>query len=150
MDRPNQIYVKHIRKQIPLMLFTVAKFPISLVLINKNLTKSICFSSTHIWISWTEIFASCFTASDILFVTVLLSAWKQQIQVVYAHVVFKPLSHLSGYSIWIPHTPCGRFKKHLPQGECEFLVDKLIWHFLENTYSLCDKPNLKITQKIGA
>ena len=25
-----------------------------------------------------------------------------------------------GYSVWIPPPPCGRFKKHLPQGECEF------------------------------
>ena len=33
-----------------------------------------------------------------------------------------------GCSIWIPHTPCGRFKKHLMQGEWEFKVDKLIWH----------------------
>ena len=34
-----------------------------------------------------------------------------------------------GRSIWIPHTPCGRFKKHLPQWECEFQADQLIWHF---------------------
>ena len=33
------------------------------------------------------------------------------------------------YYIWILHTPCGRFKKRLQQGECEFQVDKLIWHF---------------------
>ena len=36
--------------------------------------------------------------------------------------------HLMGNSIWIPHTPCGRFKEHLPQGELVFQVDKLIWH----------------------
>ena len=34
-----------------------------------------------------------------------------------------------GNSIWTPHTPCGRFKKPLVQRECEFQVDKLIWHF---------------------
>ena len=32
-------------------------------------------------------------------------------------------------SIWIPYTPCGRFKKLVIQRECEFQVDKLIWHF---------------------
>ena len=26
-------------------------------------------------------------------------------------------------------SPCGRFKKHLAQEECEFQIDKLIWHF---------------------
>ena len=34
-----------------------------------------------------------------------------------------------GNSIWIPHTPCERFKEHLQQQEGEFQVDKLIWHF---------------------
>ena len=34
-----------------------------------------------------------------------------------------------GNSIWIPHTPCRRFKKPLLQKECEFQVNKLIWHF---------------------
>ena len=32
-----------------------------------------------------------------------------------------------GKSIWIPHTPCGRCKKHLAQGNCKFQADKLIW-----------------------
>ena len=31
-----------------------------------------------------------------------------------------------GISIWIPHTHCGRFKKHLLQRECKFQVKKLI------------------------
>ena len=34
-----------------------------------------------------------------------------------------------GNSIWIPHTPCERFKKNPTQGECEFQIDMLIQHF---------------------
>ena len=34
-----------------------------------------------------------------------------------------------GDSIWIPHKSSGRFTKHVTQGECEFQIDKLIWHF---------------------
>ena len=30
--------------------------------------------------------------------------------------------------IWIPYTPCERFKKHLAQGESNFQVDKLVWN----------------------
>ena len=52
--------------------------------------------------------------------------------------------HLNSY------TPCRRFKKHLTQGECEFQVDKLIGTSKWNIYSLSDKPNLKITQEVGA
>ena len=39
------------------------------------------------------------------------------------------LTNQMGYSIWIPHTPCGRSWKHLKQWECAFQIDKLIWHF---------------------
>ena len=35
---------------------------------------------------------------------------------------------LMGYSIWNPHTPSGRFMKHLTQRECEFQVNNLIWY----------------------
>ena len=41
-----------------------------------------------------------------------------------------------GISIWIPHTPRGRFKKHLTQGECEFQVDKLFWLSSEGLWVL--------------
>ena len=52
-------------------------------------------------------------------------------------------------STGFPHTPCGRFKKYLTHGKCEYQVSSFgtsKW----NTYSLCDKPNLQITQKIRA
>ena len=34
-----------------------------------------------------------------------------------------------GHFFWIPQTPCGRFKKHLTQRECEFQPYRFIWHF---------------------
>ena len=55
-----------------------------------------------------------------------------------------------GYSIWITHSPCGRFNKYFTQWECEYQVDKLTNAFLKkNIYSLFDKPEPKITQKVG-
>ena len=57
------------------------------------------------------------------------------------------VTDIMGNSIRIHHTPCGRFKKHLAQGEGEFQVDKLIQLF-QMKYSLCDKLNLEITQTV--
>ena len=55
-----------------------------------------------------------------------------------------------GNSIWIPHTPCGRFQKHWTHSEREFQVDKLIWNFWIKCFLPLhwDKSDLKITQKV--
>ena len=48
-----------------------------------------------------------------------------------------------GHSIQILQTPCGRFKKQLAHREGN--TQKISSY---DTYSLCDKPNLKITHKV--
>ena len=58
--------------------------------------------------------------------------------------------YLLGYSIWNPHTPCGRYAANLPRGECEFQMDKCLFcSSIWEPHSLCTTYWLNLPQIEG-
>ena len=127
----NILSMVHIRYYTPLTaaVFTVSyTFSISCIKELKNMETITSVSSFVMYSFYSRAYTGkpwlCVPSISIVNVLKTLFLLSLHPSELHLHMYMNGQLHLNSTH------PCGRFKKHFTQGECEFQVDKVIWHFL--------------------